>query len=77
MARRTTADHVSRRNFLRWVKKNVDDNQEVEMDVVVNYWEDMWDGRKVVTANGHIVESNKGIGETIRLMRRGLVWMEA
>lgn len=73
----TSADHVRRRNFLRWIQKNVKANEEIQFDTVANVWEDPHDGRKVITAGGHIVESSRRIrGDTIRLARRGLVWME-
>lgn len=73
---RPRKDLVSRRYQLRQRRRETGTNQEILVDSVVRAWNDPENGRQVLTEGGHLVESEKSPGETIRLMRRGLVYEE-
>lgn len=70
-------DLVSRRHQVRDLRRIVDTKETIEHDTVVSLWVDVaGNGRMVLTANGHLVESEKGIGEPIRVARKGSIYEE-
>lgn len=80
-SRKTTPrvrDLVQQRNSLRHLKRLLAPKTTQEVDTVASVWNDPYGlGRMVLTENGHIVESQKGIGETITLLVRGGCYTEA
>lgn len=73
---RPRKDLVSRRYQIRQRRRETASNQEIVVDSVVRAWNDPDNGRHVLTEGGHLVESMKNPGETIRVMRRGVVYEE-
>lgn len=70
-------DLVSHRNLMTYMRKNIRPNFDVEMDTVTAVWNDPFgNGRSVLTANGHLINSEKRVGETIVLIRKGRDYVE-